>query len=811
MIEKLGLMKRLRYILPLLICLFVASNVLASCPHLVIYNQTNLAINEDELCNVAAVLYSSHAVQTVVYVHDASVANKDAWFNHLDQIEITLKTADGYAVRNQQGNYYDMVLVLEANTAMPFGAIAFGSNVEQLIGENNITALSSKFESSLSGAVNSGELTSALSDVIGNVAKSSQSEVGSGSNNSSSGGVYVVGGLFLLIIMVVIGALVISSQRKAKAAKKIKEERRKRVEALWLATSNLVMACDALLGGNTKEDSELYKLWVLYYGDRQPNLHTKVSGLISTAQQVYRKAFEAFERLSQQYSSGIETITDADLKLLEILYLSLRGKKQLTSEQMNALLDPVQVPDEVTPEQTNSPLLGQINKVLQGLGSDSLYNAPVANSENTNIDTEGVLGNIAKVKAHIAELAVAIKSITALQRNLAQHQAGFLNGFMPLQLIDRTVMQQYIGKLNQQVEALVAGHQYLEAEDWLQGINQLAKPGYWNNTLSAIVANVDSAETIAQAGIRYGEAENHLLALANNSNEVIQMLMEGLFAGHVVEGFERMADAAQKAAEVMTERKRISTEFGPESNRLREMIAMFDIARFPIVEELKQRAMAYGSEEQQRVLKPLQQLPDNNESLNQMDRAKLLFDAPEQRYEDAWQILVVVNQAYEVDGLVAEARAKFQDLLAIEKGCYTDIGNIEVRIGRVRQQYDHFAENGEMIAVTAKVEQAKQLLGSKLIYNARRVIDEIGNNLEMAESIARNKYNEDQKAQQARTMATIATVATLMRGSGRSSSSGRSSGGSSRSSGGGGFSGGGRSSGGGYSGGGRSSGGGGRR
>ncbi len=334
-----------------------------------------------------------------------------------------------------------------------------------------------------------------------------------------------MGGLFLLIILVIIGAIVSSSRRAAKAAKKAAEERKKHVQAVWLAVSNLVTASDALLGGNSKEDSELYKLWILYYGDRQPKL-LQVSSLISTAQQVYHKAFEAFERLSQQYSSGIETISDADLKLLELLYLSLRGKNALSTEQINALLDPVQVPDEVTPEQTDSKLLSQINQVLKGLSSDSIYNTPVNNESSKSTDAEGVLGYIAQVKGYIAELAIAVNGISKLQQQLAKQKEAFLDDFMPLGSIDRAAMEQYIAKAVVKIAGYQAAHLYLQAEDWLQGLNRLVAPHFWNDTIAKANSHIQQAESIASSGIRFGDAEDRLATVKTSTQEVAKIVDE---------------------------------------------------------------------------------------------------------------------------------------------------------------------------------------------------------------------------------------------------------------------------------------------
>ncbi len=791
-------MKRLLIVFTILFLVAIAVPAHASCGYLSLLNLTEAAIDEEKLCDAAEHIYNAYGIQTIVHVEDFEVSNKDGWFALLDVIETSLETADGRVARNSSGNYYDLVLILEVNTTKPYASIAFGANVQRLMSDDQWTGVSSKLEASLQGGT--ANLTAPLVAVLADL-DSNMETASSGNSGGGSGVVYIVGGIFLLIILVVIGAIVSSSRRAAKAAQKAAEERKKHAQAVWLAVSNLVTASDALLGGNNKEDSELYKLWILYYGDRQPKLHPQVSSLISTAQQVYHKAFEAFERLSQQYSNGIETISDADLKLLEILYLSLRGKNALSTEQINALLDPVQVPDEVTPEQTDSKLLGQINQVLQGLSSDSIYNTPIDEKSSNSTDAEGVLGYIAKVKEHIAELAIAVNSIGKLQQRLAQQKESFLNGLVAWEQIDRQGMEQYLSQSVKAIEALQVAHQYLDAEEWLQCLIKLTGKGYWNDTIASINNNLSKIEAIAATGIIYGIADGKLKQVAAAKQTITETIVQGKHALAIINGLAQMVDASKEALVIMVERKRIKEQFTPAWEQLNKTVAGFDIANFPKIDELRRDLNLYGGNERRYVLMPMSKLPNMEDSQKQLEKTEYHFNAPEQRFEDAWAILVSLNEAYDVDEIINQVVANYRELMAIESECEKKINTIQSQLSSVKRKYGSHVSSSDVSRLEDKLNEAKALLSNKEVYAARTVLKSIDDDADDIERDAKRKYDDAKAEQERRNNRGRVTFGT------GSFSGGGFSGGGSRSSSGGGYSGGGRSSGGGFSGGGRSGGG----
>jgi len=480
--------------LALLFCctfLLFAATATGACGHLSIYNETGISLNENTLCQAAEALYKEHGIQTVIYLHGEEFPNKDAWFSHLDKIETRLTTADGLAVRNSSGYYYDLVLVLEANVGSGFAAIAYGALVEELMSASGWSAQSAQLEQSIS---NKADLTDAFETTIASLNDQMEAPANVGAIFG-----YLLVGLFLVVLIAVVIGIVRSSNRKKKALAEMALARRKRVEALWLATSNLVTTADALLGGNTTQDSELYRLWVLYYGDKQAQLHLEVTKLINTAQQVYKKAFDAYERLAGQYSSGIEKITDANLKLLEVLYITLRGTTPLSSDEIKALLDPVQLPDEPEPQQ--SQLLSQINEVLQKLNNDSIYNATVESIGTNAANAEGVLGYISTVKQHISALAMAINKLMPMRQRVERDLDIFAREAVGMPGADAHIIHNYLHQALKQAGALMTNHQYFESQEWLEAIVTLIAPTYWGSLITQTKQNLAQAEAIHQIGV----------------------------------------------------------------------------------------------------------------------------------------------------------------------------------------------------------------------------------------------------------------------------------------------------------------------
>ncbi len=800
-------MKRLWTILIMLVAVTYAH---ASCTHLAMYNESGISLDEGKLCEASAGLYDKHGIQTVVYLHDAKYRDKDAWFAYLDQVETTLETADGRQVRNSSGNYYDWVLVLEVNAANDFGAVAYGANVEALMSGGQWTAISGKLENSI-GSQDSltEEFRTILLELDAKmpVATSSNTGISSGNNGVSSklggsGFAAILGLLFIAAIIVVIVLLVRSALKKAKISKEIAEARRKRVEAIWLGTSNLVTTADALLGGNTTQDSELYKLWVLYYGDRQGKLHEKVSSQITIAQQVYKKAFDAYERLSQFYSSGIEKISDADLKLLEVLYITLRGTNPLSTEEINALLDPVQLPNEAEPQQ--SQLLSQVNEVLQKLSSDSIYNAPIEGIGVNAANPEGVLGYISNVKQQISALAIAINKLLPLRQKAEQDLVPFSIHIEELPSVDATILKNYLRQSLKKTDELLAGHQYFECEDWLISISTMVEPNSWNESVSDSQKKVQQAEAIHEAGILYGPATEQLKLVASSKERLVGYILRNQHPALALEQLLVMQAAANNASALMKERQRIKDNFLHEWMRIKKLVETFDLDSMPEVHQLKASVNEYGVEEQVDVLAPLQQIPPTEQSLRDLEKARELFEAPDQPFETAWQILEDVAQAYNIEGLVAAAQREFDKLKNLEQDCHNTLATLHARYDVIHKEYSEYIEEDDADEVKKTYAAASNALKEKEIYLAKQLLEKLDKLMDRVETSAMHEQTleEERRRRERESRSRSATWGTGSFGGGSFG------GGGGRSSGGGGFSGGGRSSGGGFSGGGRSSGGG---
>lgn len=819
-----------RVILSLVLLPLIANQSLWACEYLKIYNETKQKIDEQSICDAAKPLYDKYGIETIVYVDEnKKIKSKEDWFEVLDQKEQGFVTASGRVARNTMGNYYDLVLILEVNTKQEYAAIAFGADVLAYITDLQITNVSSKFENSLRNddATLTELFVAVLKQLDGKMGMPINTNSGGVSVNSSSdstGVVYVIGGILLFILLIIIVVIAKNSIRKSKALKKAAEERQKHVQEVWYAVGNLITACDALLGGRTKEDSELYKLWVLYYGDRQPNLHPKVSELITVAQQVYHRSFEAFERLSQQYGGGFENISDADLELLETLYISLRGTKPLTAQQISALLDPVQLPDEIVPVESNSKLLAQVNQVLHGLGKDNIYDTPVNEKLLKSLDAEGVLGYINEVKGQIGKLATAVATIQRLQEQLARQEAQFIAAFVALEPINATVMGDYLAKAKLQIENLIESYHYFIVEDWLNKLIQLTANGYWNETINSTLENLKQIEAIKQLGISYGAAEQTVQNMGSARAYVVKAIQDGLNAGIIIDNLVHMDKASAQVLEMMNERKRIKAEFVPEWNTVQQRVGEFSSIIAKVYSVLQDKVSAYGRAEQQMVLKPLSELPQSEAGEYKLSKAKLLFDAPEQPYEEAWSILQDVNTTYDVYGVESKALALFAELVNMEGKCHSDLAGAESQLSEVKYRYGSYLSNFGLGSIERAMDQVKELLQRKQVIEAQRALDDIMRDIdreerngryEMEAEQRRRKEEEErrreeqrrreQEEEDRRRAAAIRTAGSVI---GSITSSRSSSSSSSRSSRGGGYSGGGRSSGGGSSGGGRSNGGG---
>ncbi len=181
----------------------------------------------------------------------------------------------------------------------------------------------------------------------------------------------------------------------------------------------------------------------------------------------------------------------------------------------------------------------------------------------------------------------------------------------------------------------------------------------------------------------------------------------------ILEAITQLAEAAQQASEIMTERARIKAQFETEWNAVSDKINSFETALSPMVVELNADIAEYGYQEQSAVQEPLNRLPKQEDSKQKLQKAKLLFEAPEQRFEDAWKILVEVSNAYDLTSVIDEARLKFKDVLDMEESCRVDIVAIENRLDDLDDKYENFVPVKDKRRVRQVIYEVKSLLGEE--------------------------------------------------------------------------------------------------
>ncbi len=204
-----------------------------------------------------------------------------------------------------------------------------------------------------------------------------------------------------------LGALGIGSYFYFRARANLQAHRRRQEQhlaRLQRLTSKLLNACDALLGGESPEETILYQRFKAHGGEYYEDVRLEVYEALRRSQPALNAAFELHQKLIdpavQQNRSLEQQIGD-----WELLYATLVGQSEriqaMTGPELRTLLNPMLAAEEE--EATFVDLVRQLEELKRELAEKPLK-IKWQRLVPELVEAEGILDYIDRVKTHLAYL-----------------------------------------------------------------------------------------------------------------------------------------------------------------------------------------------------------------------------------------------------------------------------------------------------------------------------------------------------------------------------------------------------------------------
>ncbi len=361
----------------------------STCPYAEFRLDTEVDVDVDAICQ-AAKPWSDKGFRVFVFLTDRKTANEDEWFALLDQVEADAGLRD----LNQEDGFAKNALAFEAATdpaqgwacSITYGESLFGSRLDK------DEAALAKIKEDMCRSIAAGEFTAAFADALRDTYETNYPPP---SPWLKIGGIAIGGGGLVLLII----GLVKVAIDKLKHRRMLKQHR----DTLMTLTSNLLLACDRLLSGDTPEDTVLYQLFAANGGDRYPKLRDQVLEWLRRSRAALDDAFDLRQRLIHLPKDKSPPL-EQQVHDWEMLYITLVGSNErilsMSNDELHTLLDPL-----LTLEQPVDDVLlvEQLDEVRQRLAGVPLK-VEFQMIDPAKTDAEGILGYVGRVKGEIARL-----------------------------------------------------------------------------------------------------------------------------------------------------------------------------------------------------------------------------------------------------------------------------------------------------------------------------------------------------------------------------------------------------------------------
>ena len=524
-----------------------------ACPYADIRLDSAQAVDVGAVCD-AARPWADDGFRVFVLLTDYRPGSKDEWFDYLDQaeIEVGIRGADDY--------YDPNALAFEASTAtdlMWAYSVTYGENLYETPLDEDDRALA-QIETQMREAIAEGDPTGAFVQALNtayevNNSLEFETVVPTATPTATPtpspwikvavyglvgvvvAAVFIAGGV-ALVFLVILPAIQRSRQRK---------DLERHREALMSRTSNLLLACDQLLHGDTPEETVLYQLFSVYGGEHYKSVLRMVQEWLRGSQEALRDAFDV--RLILNSHTAEEVPLEQQVRDWEMLYVTLTGNSErileLNDEELRTLLDPMLTLDREAPDV-------QLAEQLDGI-RDRLVGMPLKvefrEIDPTEVDAEGILGYIDQVKEQISRLQEAQhdapQRLTEAQER--RREVG-KNLSSPFALTEK----QLLNKIDRRLKRARAN---LEKELFLRVVRQandvlrdIETVGLFLATVAEHERRRSDVDAITGQGYRPGHLQGDLREVTSDVEVVVQQFAAGDYH-EAVRGIEELDADSRRA------------------------------------------------------------------------------------------------------------------------------------------------------------------------------------------------------------------------------------------------------------------------
>lgn len=419
---------KIRRVLFLLILLTLGNappiSAQAACTGVQIRNDSDAVVDEQAICTAAAA-WTERGTQVYIYATDEQPSSEDAWFAIRDEVESKWKIYDPADQTFAKGA---LAVEVTTDTSSPWGQdIAFGENLFGTPLDND--SVVSGLEGRLKNKVAAGDLTVAFTSALQEsyttafpaavpttaaVAPSEPDVVPSqpdavpetSSGSRSSGGLwYLLGAIGVAISGLLAGPRLILPAWRARMARRRAQQH---LTELSAKIDSLLYAARTLFTGHSVEETTLWKMFLVYGGDKYPDQAEPARELTQHAMTALDEALVLKEELDHREPNKGPDDAQALIRAYETLYLTLVGTNprilQMSEEEFRSFIDPMA--GGLEPVAQAAGLVDQVRELRKEIAEQPLR-AELIEVKPDEVDADGIFGYANRIKATISMLGAA--------------------------------------------------------------------------------------------------------------------------------------------------------------------------------------------------------------------------------------------------------------------------------------------------------------------------------------------------------------------------------------------------------------------
>jgi exonuclease VII small subunit len=383
----------------------------APCPGLTIRDDADAPLDAQALC-AAAEPWINRGFQVYVFATDAQPATEDAWFAIRDEVEsawgIYNPAADSFA-RSA------LAVEMMTDPSRPWGHdLAFGEALFNTPLDDDATI--SRLEGQLKNRVAEGDLTAAASGVLADAytlafpatqpAPDAPGQTGAvaapatGLLGRAFAWLAALGAAIVAAVLFVPRVVLPAWRNRRQLA-----QRQRHLEDLAPRVQGLIYAARTLFTGNTAEQTTLWKLFLIYGGDKYPDLAQQVREWTTQSMTALDEVLLVSGEMDQREPGKQLADVNDLIRAYEMLYLTLVGTNPqilaMREEEFRAFVDPML--GGVEPPSNDAGLVAQIRE-LRGQIAGQPLRIELTEVDPQQVDADGIFGYANRIKEVLGRL-----------------------------------------------------------------------------------------------------------------------------------------------------------------------------------------------------------------------------------------------------------------------------------------------------------------------------------------------------------------------------------------------------------------------